>query len=295
MQPLQPSQPILPETMNSSKFMDDATIQETVDINSSVCSNIDRSGPLPFHESSGKILPGENSMLQQELNNIKLMSDNREMLLNTKKTVLFVSNFTEIHQFRPIITIPGENIPLTVVQDTKLLGYWLTGDMKPKKHVKYIISKAHKRIWIMRRLKIAKCNNSDMVHIYIALIRSILETACPVFHSQLTIEDSNDIERIQKIFIWIVLGSRYEDYNEACIQLKLQPLKLRRENLCLDFALKCLSDKNHSNMFTRNPVTRYSTRNHLSFLEPNCATKRYQESPLPYLTKLLNNYFEENS
>ena len=42
-------------------------------------------------------------------------------------------------------------------------------------------------------------------------------------------------------------------------------------------------------------ATGYSTRNQLTFLEPNCATKRYQDSPLPYLTKLLNNYFKENS
>ena len=54
----------LPETLNAAKFMDDATCQEVVDINSALVSNIDRSGPLPFWESSGKILPKENSLLQ---------------------------------------------------------------------------------------------------------------------------------------------------------------------------------------------------------------------------------------
>ena len=53
----------LPEMMNAVKFMDDATCQEVVDITTCLATNIDRSGPLPFWESSGKVLPPENSLL----------------------------------------------------------------------------------------------------------------------------------------------------------------------------------------------------------------------------------------
>ena len=53
----------LPAEINAAKFMDDATCQEVVDITTSLASNRDRSGPLPFWECSGKILPGENFLL----------------------------------------------------------------------------------------------------------------------------------------------------------------------------------------------------------------------------------------
>ena len=42
----------LPTTLQSIKFMDDATLQEKIDLTTELASNIDRSGPLPFWESS---------------------------------------------------------------------------------------------------------------------------------------------------------------------------------------------------------------------------------------------------
>ena len=168
----------------------------------------------------------------------------REMMFN-----LFISNFTDNHQFKPVLFIPGETDPLKVIQETKLLGYWLTSDMKPRKHVDYIISRAIKKMWTIRRLKSAKCNNTDLVNIFILLIRSILETDCPVFHSQLTDEETADIERVQKIFTKIVLGGKYSNYEDACKVLNLTLLKTRREDLCLKFALKCLKNENLSSMF----------------------------------------------
>ena len=72
---LNPSNEILRDGMNSAKYMDDASIQEVVDLNTCLATNRDRSGPLPWHESSGKVLPGVNTGLQIEVNNIKRISD----------------------------------------------------------------------------------------------------------------------------------------------------------------------------------------------------------------------------
>ena len=91
----------LPSSMNAAKFMDDATCQEIIDINTCLASKLDRSGPLPFYESSGKILPGENSRLQNEIENIKLISDQREMVLNAKKNLLICG---QLHRQSPIQT-----------------------------------------------------------------------------------------------------------------------------------------------------------------------------------------------
>jgi hypothetical protein len=102
----------LPTTVQSIKFMDDATLQEAVNLTSEVATNKDRSGPLPFWELGlkqpcGKVLPKNNSLLQNQIEIIKYLSDRREMALNTDKTCLFIVIFTFKHQFCHLLEIPG--------------------------------------------------------------------------------------------------------------------------------------------------------------------------------------------
>ena len=283
----------IPPTMKSAKFMDDATCQEIIDINTCLCSNINRSGPLPFCESSGKILPPQNSLLQNEINRIKLISDQREMKLNAKKTCLFLVNFTKNHQFKPLLYIPGEFKPLEVVQETKLLGYWLTSDMKPKTHISYIVSIANKRMWVVCKLKHCGVSDSDLKEFFIVKQRSVLETAAPVFHSMMTLEDSNDIERVQKNVVRIILAERYTNYEDGLTILGLETLLERRKTLCLNFALKCLGSSKYNGWFQKTPKIEYNIRETREFLEPQCQLDRYMDSPIPYLTRLLNEYFAD--
>ena len=94
------------------KFMDVATLQEVVNLETELATNHDRSGPLPSWElgsqqTNGKVLPSSNSKLQTEIEIIKHLSDQREMSLNSDKTCLFIVNFTLKYQFRPLLQIPG--------------------------------------------------------------------------------------------------------------------------------------------------------------------------------------------
>ena len=45
----------------------------------------------------------------------------------------------------------------------------------------YIVKKANRRLYALRQLKKCKVPSADIVHIYCALIRSILEYAYAVF------------------------------------------------------------------------------------------------------------------
>ena len=64
---LLPNKICLPTTLNAAKYMDDATIQEAVDLSCNLATKLDRAGPLPWWESSGKILPPANTILQSEI------------------------------------------------------------------------------------------------------------------------------------------------------------------------------------------------------------------------------------
>ena len=79
----------------------------------------------------------------------------------------------------------------------------------------------------------------DLIEIYVLFIRSITEYCLVAFHSSLTVEQANDIERIQKTSLKVILGELYIDYQAALEMCGLQTLYERREERCLEFALKC--------------------------------------------------------
>ena len=75
-----------------------------------------------------------------------------------------------------------------------------------------------------------------MVHIYKLFIRCILEQSATVWHSMLSEENSNDLERVQKNALKIILQESYQTYQNALNILNLESLYDRRVNLCFKFA-----------------------------------------------------------
>ena len=124
------------------------------------------------------------------------------------------------------------------------------------------------------------------------LVRSILELAVPVWHSSLTLADKCDIERVQKVAFQIILGHDYSFYASACKTVHLLTLEARRENLCNKFVIKAVKNPKHKKWFKTNmKVSR--TRQKQPFFCPVVArTKRFQNSPIIFLTKLL--YYSKN-
>ena len=90
-------------------------------------------------------------------------------------------------------------------------------------------------MWAIRKLQRASISPNDILHFFNMKIRSVLETNCPVFHPMLTKEQSDDIERLQKIVLKIILGDKYVSYTQACEHFDIQTLKQRRSQLSLKF------------------------------------------------------------
>ena len=273
----------LPGNLKSIKFMDDATLQESINLKTSLTYSPDE---------NGFVLPSEGSLLQHQLDLIKKLSDDREMVLNPDKTNLFIVNFTDNYQFKPLLKIPDLDEPLEVVSETKLLGYWLTLDMKPHKHVEYLLEICYKRLWAISKLKRARVPDQDILKFFFVKIRSVLESNAPVFHSMLTQDDSNDIERVQKIALRVILDDDYVDYTTACATLNIETLETRRRKLSLNFALKCLKNEKFKDLFKLNTVgAHYKIRDVDRFDVPFAKSSRYKKSPKVYLTNLLNEHF----
>ena len=88
-----------------------------------------------------------------------------------------------------------------------------------------IIKKANARMQILRIASSFSPNLSDLKLIYISYIRSRLEQSCIVWHSGLSKESSDDLERVQKSAFKVILKDSYKNYNNALNQLDLETLK----------------------------------------------------------------------
>ena len=138
---------------------------------------------------------------------------------------------------------------------------------------------------MLRRLKWIGADREILLETWKLHIRSLLEGSVPLWHSSLTVTDSDRLEKVQKMAFSIILNS-YDSYNRALNILNEETLKSRRVQLCLEFAKKCVKNPKHSNLFSLSIGTQ--TRNKNTFIEHNCRTARYYKSAIPYLTRLPN-------
>ena len=127
----------------------------------------------------------------------------------------------------------------------------------------------------------------DLVMIYTMYIRSVLEYNSTVWFSSITIEEREDLERVQRVACKIIMKDDYTDYHTALEKLKLQNLSDRRQILAKRFALKCVDSDRFCDMFPLNPNNNES-RNKEKYLVKFAKSGRLQKSSIPAMQKLLN-------
>ena len=129
----------------------------------------------------------------------------------------------------------------------------------------------------------------DLKDIYILFIRSILEQSATVWHSSITEENKSDLERIQKSAVRLILKGKHTTYERGLAELGLLSLEERREDLCLNFAKKCVKSDKLKHMFPKNEKShQMGTRNGEVFKVQHANTGRLQKSPIIYMQNLLN-------
>ena len=88
----------------------------------------------------------------------------------------------------------------------------------------------HKRLHILRVLKRGEIPPADLLKVYFALIRPVLEYCCPLWHNALPVKLSDSIERVQKRALRIIFPALH--YQEALATTGCASLHTRRMELC---------------------------------------------------------------
>ena len=117
----------------------------------------------------------------------------------------------------------------------------------------------------------------------------MLEQSAVVWHSSLTQDNKEDLERVQKVAVRVILQNRYTNYKNGLKLLKLDTLQERRKMLCLRFAKGCLKNEKVKDVFPRKANNHKMKKRKAEKYKVNRTnTKRYQISAIPYMQNLLN-------
>ena len=240
-----------------------------------------------------RFLPSSTFGSQDTLNFISNWTRENKMKLNTKKCNYMVFSRSE-EQFATRLTI--DNVKMDRLSETKILGLYISEDLSWARNCKEICMKAYSRMQMITKLKFVGVKTEDLLDIYVLYIRSIAEYCSVAFHSSLTIELSNKLERIQRTSLKIILGEMYLDYSSALEMSGLDTLYSRRTKRCLDFALKCVKHPRNARLFPLNPnmpacETRYPEKYVVNFARTNA----YRDSTIPLCQKLLNRHHQDKS
>ena len=191
------------------------------------------------------------------------------------------------HQFTTSLQL--NNAPIEIIDEAKLLGLYISSDMRWNLNTKKIVQGANMRMKLLQTAAKYTSSIGDLKAIYYSKIRSKLEYASNVWHSGLSKKNSNDIERIQRGATRIILKDRYSTYSKALKDLRMDSLELRRKKLSLRCAKKCLKNDKMKQLFPENESShRMKKRKQKKYKVNHARTERYKKSPIVYMQNLLN-------
>jgi hypothetical protein len=221
---------------------------------------------------------GQRSVIQLGVNEVQNWTETNLAQLNDDKCKELRIDFSRIsNTSNTLVPILVNGKELEIVNNAKILGLTISSDLKWRVHVETIVSKATKRLYLITQLKRAKVPIEDIILIYCACIRSILEYASPVFHNSLPKYLINEIERVQKRFLRRVYPNL--SYEDAIKTSKLDLLFDRRTAACLKlFEEAQMTDHKLHSLVPEKKVCSYSLRQCSKFHLPRIRTDRYKNS-----------------
>ena len=241
----------LPEGFHMWKFADDTTVSEVVP-------------------------PSKHSTLLQAADFIHDWSQENHLQLNPIKYNEIRTCFKRTPPCFSQVAIEG--VEFEIVSSAKVLGVVISSDLRWSAHIDSIKTKAAKRLYLLRQLKRAGIAHSVFASFYCSVIRSILENACQVFHCNLPLYLSEEIERIQRRASRVIFPDC--GYSEGLAKAGLTTLCDRRSTLCKELFSDIDTQGSHKLSHLR-PVRsqqNYTLRSTRAFAAPVCKTNRFRDS-----------------
>ena len=158
------------------------------------------------------------------------------MKVNSDKTAQIVISDAQTFQARAhIYTTTGQRIDSG--PSLKLLGFYFSSKPNCGAHVEAMRRSFRGKFWLLIHLKQNNYTEAELVRAYTTLVRPVAEYVAPVFHSMLTEQQDEQIERLQSTALRYIYGYGVS-YRKMRELSGLSTLRQRRVELCDKFASK---------------------------------------------------------
>ena len=129
--------------------------------------------------SEGKMSVLSHAIKSEKIfNSIKKKAEDIGMRVNGKKTQLLCITGSTTSKIRTYIrTEAGQEIKSA--EELKLLGFWFGNKPNVNVHVKKLSEKFRARLWSLRHLKRSGMSSSDLLFVYQAVLRPVLDFTAP--------------------------------------------------------------------------------------------------------------------
>jgi hypothetical protein len=211
------------------------------------------------------------------------------MSINRDKTKCMLFNRAQKYDFIPELYL-SEDTRLEVVESMKLVGYQISSDLSTKANTKYIVSRAWKRMWVIRRLKALGACETDLLSVLRCQVLSVLQFAVPAWTTMITKAESNSIEQVQKTGLYLIYGARFRSYTWALNEARMKTQVEQRKTIFEKFTKACLKSNKFSKWFCKSENAQViSTRSRKVMFKPvQTRTQLYANSPIPQMVALAN-------
>ena len=212
------------------------------------------------------------------------------MQINRSKTKAMLCNSRTKWDFIPELKLYNED-DIEVVHEMKIVGFIMRSDMRTCSNTEYLVKKAFKRMWLIRRLKALGASNSQLIDSLQKQVLSVLWLGAPAWFCMLTQQERQDIDRVAKVGLRIIFGETYSGFeNMLRVAAMLRPTE-QLFRMTSKFAVKSSKHPKFNHWFqpaSAKTVNTRSSKNTQVFASIPTRTERYKKSPIPYITKLLN-------
>ena len=154
-------------------------------------------------------------------------------------------------------------------------------------HVNYMLDKIKKKLWMLRNIKRAGMNSNDMVNVFNTVIRPVCDFASVTYHSMLTAEQAEDIERVQKRAMKLIFGWD-TNYSQLLEEGRIESLEERRKRMVINFARKTASNPRFEKWFPKREYNGVELRREQIYEEKFARTERLKKSPVYNMRRELN-------
>ena len=193
--------------------------------------------PRPYHARTEHRLPRHSNLMQDEVDSLCQYTNSHLMQINRSKTKTMLCNSRAKWDFIPELKVYNED-DIEVVQEMKIVGFIMRSDMRTCSNTEYLVSKAFKRMWLIRRLKALGASNSQLIDSLQKQVLSVLWLGAPAWFSMLTQQERQDIDRVAKVGLRIIFGEAYCGFENTLKLAAILRPTLQLSRMTAKFAAK---------------------------------------------------------